>query len=114
MQFPYVKYFPLSDRAKIKVINKIEIADSESVFSLHENALVSKISAFYLNKSDIHFIISSNSSATKSLLIEDICYLIRRNSKKLVTFTLINSNISETTAFMCKPKLDLESATSIT
>ena len=114
MKFPGVKYFPLSYRTKIKVIDKIEVADSESVFSLHEHALVSEICAFYLNKSDIHFIISSNSSETKSLLIEDICYLIRRNSKKLVTFTLINSNISETKAFMCKPKLDLESATSIT
>ena len=50
----------------------IEVPDSESVFSLHENALVSEICAFYLNKSDIHFIISSNSSA-KSRLIEDIC-----------------------------------------
>ncbi len=65
MQFPGVKYFPLSDRTKIKVIDKIEVVDSESVFSLHENALVSEICAFYLNKSDIHFIISSNSSATK-------------------------------------------------
>ena len=114
MQFPGVKYFPLSDRTKIKVIDKIEVADSKSVFSLHENALVSEICAFYLYKSDIHFIISSNSSATKVFLIEDICYLIRRNSKKLVTFILINSNISETKAFVCKPKLDSESETSIT
>ena len=42
VQFPGVKYFPLSDRTKIKVIDKIEVADSESVFSLHENALVSE------------------------------------------------------------------------
>ena len=114
LQFPGEKYFPLSDRTKIKVIDKIEVADSESVFSLHENALVSEICAFYLNKSDIQFIISSNSSATKGLLIEDIRYIIRRNSKKLVTFSLINSNISETKVFLCKPKLDSESATSIT
>ena len=39
VQFPAEKYFPLSDRTKIKVIDKIEVADSESVFSLHENAL---------------------------------------------------------------------------
>ena len=113
VQFPSVKYFPLSDPTKIKVIDKIEVADSESVFSLHENALVSEICAFYLNKSDIHFITSSNNSAT-SLLIENICYFIRRNSNKLVTFILINSNISETKAFLFKPKLDSESATSIT
>ena len=37
---------------KIKVINKIEVADSESDFGLHGNALVSEIFAFYLNKSD--------------------------------------------------------------
>ena len=66
MQFSGEKYFALSDVDKIKVIDKIEIADSESVFSLHENALVSEICAFFLNKSDIHFIISSNSSAKKS------------------------------------------------
>ena len=66
MQLPGEKYFPLSDVDKIKVIDKIEVADSEFVFSLHENALVSEICAFYLNKSDIHFIISSNSSAQKS------------------------------------------------
>ena len=71
MQFPGVKYFPLSDRTKIKVIDKIEVADSESVCSLHENALVSEICAFYLNKSDIHFIISSNSSGT-IILFEEI------------------------------------------
>ena len=53
VQFPAEKYFPLSDVDKIKVIDKIEVADSESVFSLHENALVSEICAFYLNKSDI-------------------------------------------------------------
>ena len=71
MQFPGGKYFPLSDRTKMKVIDKLEVADSESVFSLHKNALVSEIFAFYLNKSDIHFIISSNSSAKKSF--EGIC-----------------------------------------
>ena len=65
MQFPGGKYFPLSDRTKIKGIDKVQVADSESDFSLHENALVLEIYAFYLNKSDIHFIISSNSSATK-------------------------------------------------
>ena len=53
MQFPAEKYFPLSDVDKIKVIDKIEVADFESVFSLHENALVSEICAFYLNKSDM-------------------------------------------------------------
>ena len=37
VQFPGEKYFPLSDVDKIKVIDKIEVADSESVFSLHEN-----------------------------------------------------------------------------
>ena len=51
---------------KIKVINKIEVADSESDLGLHGNALVSEIFAFYLNKSDIHFAISSNSIAKKS------------------------------------------------
>ena len=66
------KYFPLSDVDKIKVIDKLEVADSESDFGLHEKALVSEIFAFYLNKSDIHFTISSNNSA-KSRLIEDIC-----------------------------------------
>ena len=66
--FPVEKYFPLSDRTKIKVIDKLEVADSESVFSLHENVLVSEICAFYLNKSDIHFIISSNTSAKKSFI----------------------------------------------
>ena len=65
MQFPGGKYFPLSDRTKIKVIDKLEVADSESVFSLNENPLVSEICAFYLNKSAIHFIISSNSSGQK-------------------------------------------------
>ena len=43
VQFPGEKYFPLSDVDKIKVIDKIEVADSESDFSLHENALVSEI-----------------------------------------------------------------------
>ena len=57
MQFPGEKYFPLSDVDKSKVIDIIEVADSESGFSLHENALVSEICAFYLNKNDIHFII---------------------------------------------------------
>ena len=66
VQFPAEKYFPLSDVDKIKVIDKIEVADSESVFSLHDKALVSEIYAFYLNKSDMHFIISSNNSANKS------------------------------------------------
>ena len=46
LQFPAEKSFPLSDLDKIKVIDKIEVADSESVFSLHENALVSEICAF--------------------------------------------------------------------
>ena len=72
MQFPAEKYFPLSDVDKIKVIDKLEVADSESDFGQHEKALVSQIFEFYLNKSDIHFIISSNSSA-KSRLFEDIC-----------------------------------------
>ena len=66
VQFLGKKYFPLSDVDKIKVIDKIEVADSESVVSLHEHALVSEICALYLNKSDRHFIISSNSSAIKS------------------------------------------------
>ena len=44
----------------------IEVADSESDFGLHDKTLVSEIFAFYLNKSDIHFAISSNSSAKKS------------------------------------------------
>ena len=48
MQLPAEKYFPLFDRTIIKVIDKIEVPDSESVFSLHENALVSEIYAFYL------------------------------------------------------------------
>ena len=56
MQFPGVKYFPLSDRTKIKVTDKIEVADSESIFSLHYNALVSEICTFYLNKSYIHLL----------------------------------------------------------
>ena len=30
VQYPGEKYFPLSDRTKIKVIDKIEVADSES------------------------------------------------------------------------------------
>ena len=55
MQFPAEKYFPLSDVDKIKVIDKLEVADSESDFGLHGNALVSEIFAFYSNKSDIHF-----------------------------------------------------------
>ena len=40
--------------------------------------------------------------------------LIWRNSKMYVTFIQINSNISETKAFMSKEKSDSESATSIT
>ena len=32
MQFPAEKYFPLSDVDKIKVIDKLEVADSESDF----------------------------------------------------------------------------------
>ena len=62
VQFPAEQYFPLSDVYKIKVIDKLEIADSESYFGLHENALVSEIFAFYLNKSDIYFAIFLNSS----------------------------------------------------
>ena len=46
MQFPGEKYFPLSDVDKIKVIDKIEVADSESDSSLHEKALVSEIFDF--------------------------------------------------------------------
>ena len=65
MQFPGEKYSPLSDVNKIKVIDKIEVADSESFVSLHENALDSEICAFYLNKSDTFYFISSNSSAKK-------------------------------------------------
>ena len=57
---------PISVIDKINVINKIEVADSESDFGLHKNALVSEIFAFYLNKSDIHFAISSNSSTQES------------------------------------------------
>ena len=55
LQFPAEKSFPLSDLDKIKVIDKLEVADSESDFDLHGKALVSEIFAFYLNKSDIHF-----------------------------------------------------------
>ena len=62
----------MSDVDKIKVIDKIEITDSESVFSVHENGSLLEICWFYLNKSDIHFNISSNSSG-KSCLIEDTC-----------------------------------------
>ena len=62
LQFSAEKSFPLSDRPKIKVIDKFEVADSESDFGLHDKALVSEIFAFYLNKSDIHFAISSNST----------------------------------------------------
>ena len=47
MQFPGGKYFPLSDRTKIKVIDKLEFADSESDLDLHGKALVSEILAFY-------------------------------------------------------------------
>ena len=65
LQFPAEKSFPLSDLDKIKVIDKLEVADSESDFGLHGKALVSEICAFYLNKSDIHFCYSSNSGATK-------------------------------------------------
>ena len=66
MQFPDENPLPLSDGEKIKVINKIKVADSESDIGLHGKALVSEIFAFYLNKSDIHFAISSNSGANKS------------------------------------------------
>ena len=66
LQFSAEKSFPLSDRPTIKIIDKLEVADSESDFGLHDKALVSEIFAFYLNKSDIHFAISSNSRATKS------------------------------------------------
>ena len=55
LQFPAEKSFPLSDLDKIKVIDKLAVADSESDFGLHGKALVSEIFAFYLNKSDIHF-----------------------------------------------------------
>ena len=55
VQFPAEKYFPLSDVDKIKVIDKIDVADSESVFSLHKNALVSEICVFYLNKSNTFY-----------------------------------------------------------
>ena len=66
MQFPGENPLPFSDGDKIKVINKIKVADSESDFGLHGKALVSEIFAFYVNKSDIHFAISSNSGANKS------------------------------------------------
>ena len=62
MQFLAENPLTISVIDKIKVINKIEVADSESDFALHENTLVSEIFSFYLNKSDIHFAISSNSS----------------------------------------------------
>ena len=75
LQFPGEKSLLLSDVDKIKVVDKLEVADSESDFGLHEKALVSEIFAFYLNKSDIHFAISSNSSA-KKCLIEDRYMLI--------------------------------------
>ena len=65
VQFPAEKYFLLSDVDKIKVIDKLEIADSEYNFGQHENTLISEIFAFYLNKSDIHFAICSNCSAKK-------------------------------------------------
>ena len=66
LQFSAEKSFPLSDVDKIKGIDKLEVADSESDFGLHGKALVLEIFAFYLNKSDIHFAISSNSGANKS------------------------------------------------
>ena len=47
MQFPGEKYFPLSDVDKIKVIDKIEVADSESDLVFFSTALVSEIFAFY-------------------------------------------------------------------
>ena len=72
MQFPAEKYFPMSDRTKIKVIDKIEVADFEFVFSLHENALVSEICAFYLNKSDI-ILLFLQIVVQNNRLIEDIC-----------------------------------------
>ena len=36
MQFPRKKHFPLSDVDKIKVIDKIKVDNSKSVFSLHK------------------------------------------------------------------------------
>ena len=66
MQFPGENPLPLSNGDKIKVINKMKVADSESDFGLHGKALVSEIFAFHLNKSDIHFAISSNSGVNKS------------------------------------------------
>ena len=63
LHFSAKKSLPLSDVDKIKVIDIDEVADSESVFGLYDKALVSEIFAFYLNKSDIHFAISSNNSA---------------------------------------------------
>ena len=53
LQFPAEKSFRLSDLDKIKVIDKLEVTDSESDLGLHGKALVSEIFAFYLNK--IHF-----------------------------------------------------------
>ena len=35
LQFSAEKSFPLSDRPKMKVIDKLEVADSESDFGLH-------------------------------------------------------------------------------
>ena len=46
LQFSAEKSFPLSDVDKIKVIDKLEVADFESDFGLHEKALVSEILAF--------------------------------------------------------------------
>ena len=40
------KVFPLSDLDKIKVIDKLEVADSESDFGLHKNTLVSEVLLF--------------------------------------------------------------------
>ena len=67
----------MSDVDKIKVIDKLEVADSESDFGLHDKALVFEIFAFYLNKSDIHFAISSYISATNrhSPCIEFSCIM---------------------------------------
>ena len=41
MQFLAENPLPISAIDKIKVINKIEVADSESDFGLHKKALVS-------------------------------------------------------------------------
>ena len=103
VQFLGGKYFPLSDRTKIKVIDKLEVADSEFVYSLHEKALVSEICAFHLTKSDKQFIISSNSSAKKLFIWRYMLILFEEIA--------ISPKLK---LFLCNPKLDLESATSIT